>query len=247
MAGVVAAAATAAVTGYLTTAFDKTLSTVTGADAAPPLTWTTTVNRDPCENATSRYVLPILPRRPAEEGGISESQERDALDGGYTDAVVTVQGKSGVAVVLHALRVEVVQRGAPAGVAVPKNRQCGAITPRNFVVDLDEREPHSRPFAGVDDNGDEQSAVRFPFRVSDGDPEVFHVYGATRTCDCRWRILLDWSSQDKKGTAVIDAGGRLFRTVGVKDLPGYDVASAGDSKYRWRRGGPPLDPLPLRE
>ncbi|MET8046876.1 hypothetical protein ABZU75_04685 [Streptosporangium sp. NPDC005286] len=83
-------------------------------------------------------------------------------------------------------------------------------------------------------------------RVSDSDAEIFHIFGATRNCDCRWRILVDWSSRGRKGTATIDNNGRPFRTVGIKDLPGYEVADGPSGTYRWKRRPPAPDPFPLR-
>ncbi|MER6173729.1 hypothetical protein [Streptosporangium sp. NPDC001681] len=82
--------------------------------------------------------------------------------------------------------------------------------------------------------------------VSDSDTEIFHIFGATRDCDCRWRILVDWSSQGRKGTATIDDNGRPFRTVGIKNLPGYEVADWPSGTYRWKRRPPAPNPIPLR-
>ncbi|MEU0481797.1 hypothetical protein ABZ260_21745 [Streptosporangium sp. NPDC006013] len=246
MAGIVAAAGTAALTGYLTSAFDKTLSVVTGTDSKPPLTWTVEINRTPCEGASREYVLPSLPNRPVSGVGMPKPVEQNAPDGGYTDAVITLQGSSGAAVVLHAFRIEMVQRAEPTGVAITKVIQCGGITPRNFTVDLDKPAPRPIPLPGTDEDGNEKDPVRFPFSVSDSDAEIFHIFGATRDCDCRWRILVDWSSQGRKGTATIDDNGLPFRTVGIKGLPGYEVADGPSDTYRWKRRPPAPAPIPLR-
>ncbi|MEV0381116.1 hypothetical protein [Nonomuraea sp. NPDC050643] len=238
-----AAALTAALTTYLSSALDKGFSAVTG----PPLTSTVALNRNPCEGAPYDYVVPSLPASPVDGGGMPQSFEESAPDGGYSDVMITFQGKSGTAVVLHALRVEVTGRAKAAGVSIGKVAQCGGLEPRNLTVDLDSPAPRAVFRPGSDEAGDGKPPVRFPFRVSDSDPEVFHVFGATRTCDCRWRILIDWSSQGKKGTLVIDDHGRPFRTVGIKDLPNYDVRYDDGGRPVWRRGEPPPDPAPLRE
>ena len=43
-----------------------------------------------------------------------------------------------------------------------------------------------------------------PYRVSAQDPEVLLVTARTVTCDCRWYLELDWSSQGRSGTVRID-------------------------------------------
>lgn len=63
--------------------------------------------------------------------------------------------------------------------------------------------------------------MRFPYRVSDRDPEVLLVTARTETCDCRWYLEVDWSSQGRTGTVRIDDEGRPFRTSGIKGLPRY--------------------------
>lgn len=58
-----------------------------------------------------------------------------------------------------------------------------------------------------------------PYRVSAQDPEVLLVTARTVTCDCRWYLELDWSSQGHTGTVRIDDAGRPFPTRGIKGLP----------------------------
>lgn len=60
-----------------------------------------------------------------------------------------------------------------------------------------------------------------PYRVSAKDPEVLLVTAATSSCDCRWYLELDWSSQGRKGTVRIDDDGHPFRTSAIKGLPQY--------------------------
>jgi hypothetical protein len=63
--------------------------------------------------------------------------------------------------------------------------------------------------------------VHLPYRVSAQDPEVLLVKARTQTCDCRWYLELDWSSQGRTGTLRVDDHGKPFRTSGIKGLPHY--------------------------
>ncbi|CAM5260401.1 Helix-turn-helix domain-containing protein OS=Streptomyces tendae OX=1932 GN=GUR47_06805 PE=4 SV=1 [Streptomyces tendae] len=60
-----------------------------------------------------------------------------------------------------------------------------------------------------------------PYRVSAKDPEVLLVTAGTSSCDCRWYLELDWSSQGRTGTVRIDDDGRPFRTSAIEGLPRY--------------------------
>ncbi|MFI9819466.1 hypothetical protein ACIHFC_03160 [Streptomyces sp. NPDC052013] len=73
--------------------------------------------------------------------------------------------------------------------------------------------------------------MRLPYRVSAKDPEVLLVTARTGTCDCRWYLELDWSSQGRTGTVRIDDHGRPFRTTAVEGLPHYEYDT---SVRRWR-------------
>lgn len=144
------------------------------------------------------------------------------MHGGETLVRLSVQGRSDTAVVLEALRVRVVGRTAPAeGNAYAMDQGCGgAVTPRYFDVDLDKDRPIARAVAG-NDTGTPIPAVRMPYRVSAKDPEVLLVTAKTSSCDCRWYLELDWSSQGRRGTVRIDDDGRPFRTSAIAGLPRY--------------------------
>ncbi len=144
------------------------------------------------------------------------------MHGGDTNVEISVQGKTSTAVVLEALRVRVVGRNDPApGTAYSMDQGCGGvITPRYIAVDLDKDRPIARSVAGSDLDRS-IPAVRFPYRVSSRDPEVLLVTARTESCDCRWYLELDWSSQGRTGTVRIDDEGRPFRTSGIKGMPRY--------------------------
>ncbi|GAA3873556.1 helix-turn-helix transcriptional regulator [Streptomyces lacrimifluminis] len=163
-----------------------------------------------------------VPPPPTAQDAAPWAASQHAVHGGDTNVEISVQGRTSTAVVLEALRVRVVGRSDPAeGTAYSMDQGCGgSITPRYFSVDLDKDRPIARSAPGSD-AGTPIPAVRFPYRVSAQDPEVLLVTARTVTCDCRWYLELDWSSQGRTGTVRIDDAGRPFRTSGIKGLPRY--------------------------
>ncbi|CAL9623822.1 hypothetical protein SUDANB176_05907 [Streptomyces sp. enrichment culture] len=204
------------------------------APAGPPLTWT--VDSQVWEHGCGHdYVIAAPPERvpppPVPQDAGTWAATQSAVHGGETIVELSVQGTSDTAVVLTALRVRVVGRGAPApGNAYAMDRGCGgALTPRHFAVDLDRDRPLARAVAG-NDAGTPVPAVRLPYRVSATDPEVLLVTARTGTCDCRWYLELDWSSRGRTGTVRVDDRGRPFRTSGIEGLPRYEYDT---SARRW--------------
>jgi hypothetical protein len=163
-----------------------------------------------------------VPPPPAPQDAAPWAATQSAVHGGETLVQLSVQGRGDTAVVLEALRVRVVGRTAPAeGNAYAMDQGCGgSITPRYFAVDLDKDRPIARAVAG-NDSGTPIPAVSMPYRVSAKDPEVLLVTAETSSCDCRWYLELDWSSQGRKGTVRIDDDGRPFRTSAIEGLPRY--------------------------
>ncbi|MEU1047750.1 helix-turn-helix transcriptional regulator [Streptomyces sp. NPDC005897] len=174
-----------------------------------------------------------VPPPPAPQDAAPWAATQSAVHGGETLVQLSVQGRSDTAVVLEALRVRVVGRTAPAeGNAYAMDQGCGgSITPRSFAVDLDKDRPIARAVAG-NDSGTPIPAVRMPYRVSAKDPEVLLVTAGTSSCDCRWHLELDWSSQGRTGTVRVDDDGRPFRTSAIEGLPRYMYDTLG------RRWGP---------
>ncbi|MDN3021768.1 transcriptional regulator [Streptomyces sp. S.PB5] len=196
-----------------------------GPGAAVPLTWT--VNSHVWyAGCGHHYVIDrpssqVPPPPTAQDAAVWASAE-GALHGGNTMVQISVQGRSSTAVVLEALRVRVVQRAAPAeGNSYAMDNGCGgALTPREFSVDLDADRPVAHSVPGHDGEN-EIPAIRMPYRVSAEDPEVLLVTARTVTCDCSWYLELDWSSQGRADTVRIDDGGKPFRTTADKKLPQY--------------------------
>ncbi|MFF7262536.1 helix-turn-helix domain-containing protein [Streptomyces sp. NPDC008159] len=204
------------------------------AAADVPLTWT--ADSQVWEIGCSHdYVIAKPPKQvpppppPQDAGAWAATQQ--AVHGRKTLVEISVQGRSSKAVVLKALRVRVVGRSAPAeGNVYAMDQGCGGgISPRYFDVDLDKGRPLARPVDGSD-MGTPIPAVRMPYKVSAEDPEVLLVSAETQTCDCRWYLELEWSSEGRTGTVRIDDHGRPFRTTGIKGLPHYMYATW---KHQW--------------
>ncbi|WP_406014454.1 helix-turn-helix domain-containing protein [Streptomyces sp. NBC_00984] len=144
------------------------------------------------------------------------------VDGGDMLLEVTVQGKSGQAVVLNGLHVRTLSRKAPlAWSAYSMGEGCGSgITPQSFDIDLDDGRPTLTPVAGQ--QGDVRVPPKnFPFRVSSTDVEVFDLNAHVEGHDVSWYLELEWSSGGREGTLRIDDGGKPFRTSSIKARPEY--------------------------
>ncbi|MDO0937596.1 helix-turn-helix transcriptional regulator [Streptomyces sp. DG2A-72] len=193
--------------------------------AAVPLTWTAD-SHEWALGCGHDYVIDKPPQQvpppPAPQDAANWARALGAVHGREQLVEISVQGRSSTAVVLEALRVRVVGRGEPvAGKAYSMDQGCGgSLSPRYFAVDLDINRPIARPVDGGDENGP-IPAVRMPYRVSSEDPEVLLVTATTKTCDCRWFLELDWSSQGRSGTVRIDDHGRPFRTSSIEGLSRY--------------------------
>ncbi|MFF2117212.1 helix-turn-helix domain-containing protein [Kitasatospora sp. NPDC058184] len=159
---------------------------------------------------------PEAPRWAAAYGAVASGEQRVAL---------TVQGTGKDTVVLEALHVRVVTKGAP----LPWNDYAmgvgcgGGVESASFDIDLDSGSPT------VTTRGGQRS---FPRKVSESDPEVFYVTARTRAHDVRWELTLDWSSGGRKGTMRVAAGNTPFRTSGATGRPGYDYPLGGSE---WER------------
>ncbi|MCD9880011.1 helix-turn-helix domain-containing protein [Streptomyces guryensis] len=154
---------------------------------------------------------PDAPRWAAAYGAVSSGSQEVAL---------TVQGTGAETVVLEALHVRVLTKGAPLswndysmGVG------CGGgVETKSFDVDLDDGSPTVTVKGGQRD---------FPYKVSESDPEVFYVVAHTKAHDVRWDLTLDWSSGSRSGTVHIDNSGTAFRTSADVNRPGYDYPLGG--------------------
>ncbi|MEV4949812.1 helix-turn-helix domain-containing protein [Streptomyces sp. NPDC053755] len=212
------------------------------AEPPAPLTWTVAshIYKDGCGHTYLAERTPPPP--PGSADARSWAAAQGAVDGGETLVRVSVQGKSAAAVVLQALHVRVVERGAPLPwTAYRMGGGCGgAVTPRRFEVDLDRPRPVARALDGYDASGEEGRtlpAVSFPYAVSAAEPEELLVSAGAVACDCRWYLELEWSSEGRRGTVRIgDEDGAPFRTSGLRGRPVWEYDPVG---LRWVRGEVP--------
>ncbi|MFI5526833.1 transcriptional regulator, partial [Streptomyces platensis] len=151
------------------------------------------------------------PRWAAAYGAASSGEQRVAL---------TVQGTGKDTVVLEALHVRVVAKGAPlAWNDYSMGVGCGGnVETKSFDIDLDNGSP-----AVTVKNGQRD----FPYKISESDPEVFYVTAHTKAHDVRWDLALEWSSGNRHGTVHIDNRGTPFHTSADTGRPGYDYPLGG--------------------
>ena len=151
-----------------------------------------------------------------------------------TGGQLTVQGKNEEAVVLQGLRVvELESNPRPAGLIaiLPCGPTGGIVLPRYFDVILS-NPPQVIARSGEPEPGSEkrgEPAVKFPFKVSATDPEVFILEIKGPPCLCAWRLALDWTSIGRSGTVVVDRGFDKIRTdtTPSEDLPLYSRSENG--------------------
>ncbi|SEE86196.1 Helix-turn-helix domain-containing protein [Streptomyces sp. Ag109_O5-10] len=199
---------------------------------AVPLTVNTRpyVYDDPC----SQHFL--VDSEPAQVGPPASEQDArrwaaayGAVSSGEQEVALTVQGTGAQTVVLEALHVRVLSRGAPlAWNDYSMGVGCGGgVGTKSFDIDLDNGSPTVTAKNGQRD---------FPYKVSESDPEVFYVFARTKAHDVRWDLTLDWSSGGRRGTVHLDDAGTAFRTSGDVGRPGYDYPLGG-SEWIPREGG----------
>lgn len=163
-----------------------------------------------------------VPPNPPSQDSRSWARALGGVDGGDMKLELTLQGRSGEAVVLNALHVRVLGREA----ALPWNAYSmgngcgGGITPQTFEIDLDDSRPRSKPVAG-EDAGVVVPAKDFPYRVSSTDVEVFHLDAHVEGHDVTWYLELEWTSGGRSGTLRIDDQGKPFRTSSIAARPEY--------------------------
>ncbi|WP_381795247.1 helix-turn-helix domain-containing protein [Streptomyces niveus] len=199
----------------------------TGPVAEVPVTVNTRpyAFEDPC---TQRYLVdrpaaevPPPPNEPDAPGWVAAL---GAVSSGSQYIELALQGTGSETVVLNDMNVRVVGSDAPLawndfGTGVG----CGGgVTTRAFTVDLDAGRPGVEPQGGQRD---------FPYKVSESDPEVFHVTAKASARYVSWYLELEWSSGGREGTLRIDDHGKPFRTSGAQGRPSFDYPLGGDSKW----------------
>ncbi|MFE9558754.1 hypothetical protein ACFYOD_35490 [Streptomyces sp. NPDC006703] len=112
-------------------------------------------------------------------------------------------GRSPASVVLKDARVRITERSSPVKgtVFAPGAYGCGGtLQIRTFTADLD-----TSRVSPV------ESTPNFPYKTSEGDPEVFQIFSSTKHCLCSWYLEIDWESGNNAGTVTVDDHGRPYR------------------------------------
>ncbi|MER6421726.1 helix-turn-helix transcriptional regulator [Streptomyces sp. NPDC001137] len=219
------ASATASPTGSGTAGSGKGSDRSTGGSAtgAVPLTVGTRpyVYDNPCSQHFLVDSEPAQVGPPAGEDTATRwAAAYGAVSSGEQEVALTVQGTGAETVVLEALHVRILSKGAPlAWNDYSMGVGCGGgVETKSFDVDLDNGSPTVTVKGGQRD---------FPYKVSESDPEVFYVVAHTKAHDVRWDLTLDWSSGSRRGTVHIDNSGTAFRTSADAGRPGYDYPLGG--------------------
>ena len=194
-----------------------------GATGAVPLTVGTRpyVYDSPCSQHFLVDSEPAQVGPPASEDTATRwAAAYGAVSSDAQEVALTVQGTGAETVVLEALHVRVLSKGAPlAWNDYSMGVGCGGgVETKSFDVDLDNGSPTVTVKGGQRD---------FPYKVSESDPEVFYVVAHTKAHDVRWDLTLDWSSGGRRGTVHIDNSGTAFRTSTGAGRPGYDYPLGG--------------------
>jgi hypothetical protein len=230
-AAAVVAAFTAAVvqvlTGAFTTAWSFFLGVITDEQPVQIARYTKT------PIIVQNYLIPRpagefrAPPRGNHEKQAEWAADLGGVDANFTEIRVTVTGSSDEPVVLHDLRINVLDRRPPIrGTHVVLGG--GDIAPvRWLVVDLDASPPEvtesvdGRPIL-ADLYPEEyekrpKDPVTFPYKVSATQPEVFYIVAKTKRCYCEWTAELFWTTGETEGSTIIDDDGNPFLTTSTRN------------------------------
>ncbi|MEV4947571.1 helix-turn-helix domain-containing protein [Streptomyces sp. NPDC053755] len=164
-----------------------------------------------------------VPPPPAPQESRRWAAPFDGVDAGHVYLELTATGRTDAAVVVTGIHVRVVERGEPLDRAVyAMGEGCGGgVTPQTFDIDLDAARPSAKPIAGQD--GDSTVPAKdFPFKVSTSDPQVFNLDVHTEGHVVAWYLELEWSDGERRGTIVVDDGGKPFRVSAMEGRKLYN-------------------------
>ena len=120
---------------------------------------------------------------------------------------IVIEATTSQSVVLLALRPVVLSAGAPSGNLLPS---AGVVPVRPFTLQLDAPRPRLTS---------NQPGMDFPFRITQGDPEVIDVQVLTDTGYFLFVLELDWVCAGRQGTTRIDFAGVPFRCMAMPPPP----------------------------
>ena len=180
---------------------------------------------DPCGGHVIPLPVQELPPLTAEQWDMSAGEWSEPLGGVIADTsyvAVQVFGRGPDAVVLNDLKIGVVERAKPlTGTYI--SSACGeAVSVRYMSVDLDD------PKLEIEAGDTRQNTmdvpvdpIRFPYKVSASEPEVFSIVASTASCLCSWVADLEWSAGGERGSVRIDDHGKPFTVTTSRGVPAY--------------------------
>ncbi|WP_051836360.1 helix-turn-helix domain-containing protein [Streptomyces sp. NRRL WC-3742] len=145
---------------------------------------------------------------------------QEAVPAGHLHLQLTALGDSSQVVVLNTISIEVVStQPAFKGYAYTPGSGCGGgLEPSSFDVDLDSSPPR---IVAVPETG-KKTALNFPFKVSNTDPQVINIDATTKSQDVSWNIVLTYTAENGlQGRMTVNDHDKAFRTVGMKGAPAY--------------------------
>jgi hypothetical protein len=151
------------------------------------------------------------------------------IDADQTVLRLVLRGRADEPVVIQGLELERVSVGRPRSGTLVTYLTGGddhGIAVRYFDIGLDANPVRIRY---VPESG--SRGVRFPYRVSSTDLEIFDIHASTELSDVKWRLRLHYSAAGGDGTITIDDHGRPFETTAV--------ATERDWRARHERGPAP--------
>jgi hypothetical protein len=159
------------------------------------------------------------------------------VDAGETILTLTVSGTTGAATVLQQLRLNETCGPALAGTVIeypPGKPAVAAVFGTAVLVQASLPVRQIEFELGRHPHVVEPTGVPFPFTVTQSDVEQFVLVARVADADCKWRLLLDWSSGATNGTVVISDRGKPFRTTASAG-PGITQIIWNARSRRWRR------------
>lgn len=154
----------------------------------------------------------------------------------YGPAVLYVEGPQDRAVIITSIEVVDMKRmpvADGAALVLMCDPDGGALGGRSFGIDFSNNDTTAELLPQPNEMG--ENLTDFPYTVSSTDPELFQVnINEAPLCICSYRLKLNWLSDGKSGSTIIDSGdGREFRFVSTQDLPTYVWLEGHDLEKMW--------------
>jgi hypothetical protein len=145
---------------------------------------------------------------------------------------ITAQTPSSEAIVLSGIHIRTLKAtpDPTSGFLYYELKGCGGCpTVRPFNVDLDQKVPIAVAQPDPGTCGPKAGPpVTFPFIITPGDPEIFHLNMTDAQTDSTFNVEIDWVDNGRSGKTILDNGGKGYHLIGSKGLPLYtDSGSPG--------------------